>query len=166
MFEIGDMVVHPTHGAGQVISLDEYQVGGAGKQYYKIQPLAPTDLTVMVPIENAERIGLRAVIAEAEVDRLWAILTSAPETLPDDHNRRRELLEGKLRQSDAYQTAEVVRDLVGRQQAQNRLTEKGSQLLERGVQSLAGEIAAARGGELVETTMQIWARLDNLKHIN
>jgi len=161
MFEIGDMVVHPTHGAGQVVALDEFKVGEADKQYYKIQPLAPTDLTVMVPIDNAERIGLRAVIAEAEVDQLWAILASAPKALPDDHNRRRELLEGKLRQSDAYQTAEVVRDLIGRQQEQARLTEKGSQLLERGVQSLAGEIAAARGTELGETTMQIWARLEN-----
>jgi CarD family transcriptional regulator len=166
MFAIGDMVVHPTHGAGKVVSLDEYQVAGADKQYYKIEPLAPSDLTVMVPIDNAERIGLRAVIAVTEVDRLLAILSSDPETLPDDHNRRREFLEAKLRQSDAYLTAEVVRDLIGRQQEQNRLTEKGSQLLERGIQSLAGEIAATSGADLSETTMQIWARLDKLKHIN
>jgi len=166
MFKIGDMVVHPMHGAGQVVSLDEYQVAGADKRYYKIQPLGPSDLTVMVPIDNAERIGLRAVITAADVDRLWTILSSDPETLPDDHNRRREFLEGKLRLSDAYQTAEVVRDLIGRQQAQNRLTEKGSQLLERGVQSLAGEIAAVRGADLSDVTMQVWARLDDLKHIN
>ena len=43
MFEIGDMVVHPTHGAGRVVALDESEVAGADKQYYKIQPLVPDD---------------------------------------------------------------------------------------------------------------------------
>jgi CarD family transcriptional regulator len=164
MFEIGDMVVHPTHGAGRIIALEQYPETGAGAQYYKIEPLAPTDLTVMVPVDNAERIGLRAAISEAEVDRLWAVLSSEPQTLPTDHNRRREMLESKLRRSDAYQTAEVVRDLIGRRQEFNRLTEKGTQMLERGVQSLAGEIAAASGAALEVTTTLVWDRLETLSN--
>ena len=161
MFEIGDAVVHPAHGAGVVIDLEERQPGGTRMLYYKIKPLACSGLTLMVPVGNAERIGLRATIPESELDGLWDVLTSRPETLPENHTERRKLLESKLRRSEVYHTAEVVRDLVWRQQQCDRLTDEGAQLLEKGVQSLACEIAATRGTDTSEAETQVWARLED-----
>lgn len=162
MFEVGGMVVHPTHGACRVTDIEDRQFGERTIQYYRMEPLAQTGLTVMVPVDNAERVGLRSAIAEEKLDSVWQVLASQPEALPENHNQRKDLLERKLRESDVYQTAEVVRDLLGRQQELHRLTERGAQLLEQGIKSLAGELAASQGTALPQAHTEVLDRLEDM----
>ena len=79
MFDVGDKVVYPHHGAGTVVSKDERIVLGQKREYLTIRILH-NDMTVNVPTENAERVGLRWVIDQQMVEVVVKALTGAPPT--------------------------------------------------------------------------------------
>ena len=66
LFDIGDKVVYPHHGAGTVVRKEKREVLGETREYLTIQILH-NDMTVNVPCENAERVGLRTVIDQRTV---------------------------------------------------------------------------------------------------
>ena len=72
-FAIGDNVVYPHHGAGQVIKKEEKDILGEKRQYLTIKILH-NDMTVMVPCENAGKAGLRRVIDEETVKKVLSVL--------------------------------------------------------------------------------------------
>ena len=71
---IGDNVVYPHHGAGQVIKKEEKDILGEKRQYLTIKILH-NDMTVMVPCENAGKAGLRRVIDEETVKKVLSVLS-------------------------------------------------------------------------------------------
>ena len=73
-FMIGDNVVYPHHGAGQVIKKEEKDILGEKRQYLTIKILH-NDMTVMVPCENAGKAGLRRVIDEETVKKVLSVLS-------------------------------------------------------------------------------------------
>ncbi|HIQ00717.1 MAG TPA: hypothetical protein EYH30_01060 [Anaerolineales bacterium] len=159
MFKKGDAVVHPVCGAGVVVGLEELRRHGGLRRYYQIRLLGQSATSLMVPVKNAERVGLRLAISPSKLSQVWQVLCSAPNALPADHKTRYELLEHKLQAGDVLQTAEVVRDLAWRQQQKSGLTGRGKQIYQRGMTLLASEIAAAQGIELADATVQVRARL-------
>ena len=159
MFRSGDAIVHPTRGAGVIVSIDQRQWRGGVSQYYRIRLLDQPGTSLMIPISEAETLGLRYAIEESDISQVWHVLASEPQVLPTDHKERYQVLEGKLYAGDVYQVAEVVRDMAWRQREEGTLTTVGKRHYDESVKMLAGEIAAAQGIELSEAQAQIIARL-------
>jgi len=113
-FELGDNVVYPHHGAGQVIKKENKKMFGETRQYLTIKILH-NDMTVMVPCENAGIAGLRRVIDEETVQRVLDVLRDDVSEMPKNWNRRFKHNRDKIKTGDIYELAEVVRNLAIRE---------------------------------------------------
>ena len=115
MFDVGDKVVYPHHGAGTVVSKELRTVLGESREYLTIQILHD-DLTVNVPNENAEKVGLRRVIDEEAVESVIGVLHGSGTTMSKNWKQRFKYNRGKMKTGDVFELAEVVRDLSLREQ--------------------------------------------------
>ena len=111
MYKVGDKVVYPHHGAGTVVKREKREVLGEKREYLTIKILH-NDMTVNVPAENAERVGLRKVIDEEAVKKVVKYLTSGGTEMPKNWNRRFKHNRDKMKTGDIYELAEVVRNLA------------------------------------------------------
>jgi CarD family transcriptional regulator len=109
-FDVGDKVVYPHHGAA-VIERREVRTELGQEREYLVLRLAYGDLTLMVPAENTDEVGLREVINDEEVDEVFAVLRKKEARMPTNWSRRFKNHVEKLKSGDVYQVAEVVRNL-------------------------------------------------------
>jgi CarD family transcriptional regulator len=156
MFNTGDAIVHPTRGVGVVVNIQEREWQGSSSRYYQIELLGrEPSLKLMIPIEEADELGLRLAIQQSEVEQVWRVLRSEPEALPSNHKTRHKLLRDKLHAGDIFQVAEVLRDLTWRQKEEDHLTTRGKRIYKEALMFLAGEVAAAQGIDVAEAKTQI-----------
>ena len=87
MYEIGDKVVYPHHGAGKIVKIEQKEVLGQQRDYLTIKILH-NDMTVMVPVENADRAGLRRVVDRDVVEQVLEVLRGDPTKMPKNWSRR------------------------------------------------------------------------------
>jgi len=110
-FKIGDKAVYPAHGVGQVTGIEKKEIGGQNLLFYVLKILS-NDMTILVPSDAAEKVGMRQVIQKKEVKGVMSILKGRDVEI--DHqtwNRRyREYME-KIKTGSVYEIAEVIRDL-------------------------------------------------------
>ena len=111
MYKVGEKVVYPHHGAGTVVKREEKTVLGEKREYLTIQILH-NDMTVQVPADNAEKVGLRKVIDEEQVREVLKYLTSGGTQMPKNWNRRFKHNRDKMKTGDIFELAEVVRNLA------------------------------------------------------
>jgi len=162
MFEKGDRVVHPGYGAGIVDEIKALKfLGNQRKRYYAIQLLTEPETTVMVPVRDEDKVGLRAPIPPARLDRVWRVLRSDPHRLPKDHKKRQAMLTEKLHDATAVEVAKVLRDLAWRRERKGRFTIGGRRLYERGIDLLAGEVASSQGIDFTDAKFKIANVLDS-----
>jgi CarD family transcriptional regulator len=140
-FEIGDNVVYPHHGAGQVIKKEQKDIMGEKRQYLTIKILH-NDMTVMVPCENAGKAGLRRVIDEETVKKVLAVLSDDVSEMPKNWNRRFKHNRDKIKTGDIMELAEVVRNLAIREQDKGLSTGE-KQMYTRAKKILASEMMYA-----------------------
>ena len=155
-FEIGDNVVYPHHGAGKVIRKEQKEILGERREYLTIKILH-NDMTVNVPADNAERVGLRKVIDEEAVKKVVKYLTSGGTEMPKNWNRRFKYNRDKIKTGDIYELAEVVRNLAVREQDKGLSTGE-KQMYTRAKKILASEMMYA----LEKTEDEAEAYLDDL----
>ncbi len=110
MFEVGDRVVYPMHGAGIIEKIESEQVLGETRDYYVLN-VSSGAINIMVPIDNCERIGLRRIISKSEVDEVFALLKADSTAMESNWNRRYRENTEKLKTGDILEVAEVVRNL-------------------------------------------------------
>ncbi len=110
MFDVGDKVVYPHHGAGTVVKKEKREILGQTREYLTIQILH-NDMTVNVPVENAEQVGLRTVIDEDLVNTVVKALTAGESEMPKNWNRRFKHNRDKMKTGDIFELAEVVKNL-------------------------------------------------------
>ncbi|HEY4977060.1 MAG TPA: CarD family transcriptional regulator [Gaiellaceae bacterium] len=110
LFEVGEKVVYPHHGAGTVVEKEMRTVLGQKREYLTIRILH-NDMTVQVPSENAELVGLRPVIEEAEIDSVIVALTAGKTEMPKNWNRRFKHNRDKMKTGDILELSEVVQNL-------------------------------------------------------
>ncbi|HVF79448.1 MAG TPA: CarD family transcriptional regulator, partial [Solirubrobacteraceae bacterium] len=101
-FELGDNVVYPHHGAGQVLKKERRKMFGEEREYLTIKILH-NDMTVMVPCENAALAGLRRVIDEETVQKVLAVLADEVSEMPKNWNRRFKHNRDKIKTGDIYE---------------------------------------------------------------
>ncbi len=109
-FAVGDKVVYPHHGAATIEKLEEKTAFGQTRDYFILR-IAYGDMTVSVPADNTEGVGLREVINDEEVEEVFAVLGKKEARMPTNWSRRYKNHIEKLKSGDIYQVAEVVRNL-------------------------------------------------------
>ncbi len=110
MYKVGDKVVYPHHGAGTVVKKESREILGQKREYLTIKILH-NDMTVNVPSENAEKVGLRKVIDGEMVKLVLKALTGDGTAMPKNWNRRFKHNRDKMKTGDIFELAEVVRNL-------------------------------------------------------
>ena len=111
MFKVGESAVYPAHGITVVKRIDERDVGGKKKSFYVLQVLE-NQMTIMVPTDNAEAVGLRSIISDQDVARVYTILKMRDVKIDQTtwNRRYRDYME-KIKTGSIYEIAEVLRDL-------------------------------------------------------
>ena len=142
MFEVGDKVVYPHHGAGTVVKKEKREILGQTREYLTIQILH-NDMTVNVPVENAEQVGLRTVIDEDLVNTVVKALTAGESEMPKNWNRRFKHNRDKMKTGDIYELAEVVRNLALRD-GEKGLSTGEKQMYVKAKKILASELMYAK----------------------
>ena len=142
MYNVGDKVVYPHHGAGKIIEISECDVSGECRYYLTIQILH-NDMTVMVPVESAERAGIRAVVDSVVVDEVIGVLRDDPTNMPQNWNRRYKHNRDKIKTGDVFEVADVVRNLALRE-ADKGLSTGEKQMFGKVKKILASEFMYAK----------------------
>ena len=142
MYKVGDKVVYPHHGAGTVVKREKKEVLGEKREYLTIKILH-NDMTVNVPAENAELVGLRKVIDEEAVKKVVKYLTSGGTEMPKNWNRRFKHNRDKMKTGDIYELAEVVRNLALRD-VEKGLSTGEKQMYVKAKKILASELMYAK----------------------
>ena len=141
MYKVGDKVVYPHHGAGTVVKRETREVLGQKREYLTIKILH-NDMTVNVPAENAEKVGLRRVIDEEMVQKVLKALQGGPSDMPKNWNRRFKHNRDKIKTGDILELAEVVRNLALREHEKGLSTGE-KQMFTRAKKILASELMYA-----------------------
>jgi len=115
-FDVGDRVVYPHHGAAVIVKREKRKVEGKSIEYLVLQ-MAHGELTLRVPVENADDVGMRPPIGAEEVEDLFELLGKKDIREPANWSRRFKNHQEKLKSGDVYQVAEVVRNLALRDQS-------------------------------------------------
>jgi CarD family transcriptional regulator len=113
-FKVGDRVVYPHHGAAVIERKEMREVFGEKKEYFVLK-MAHGDLTLAVPSDKAEEVGMRPPISAEDVDDLFQLLSKKDVREPTNWSRRFKNHQEKLKSGDVYQVAEVVRNLALRE---------------------------------------------------
>lgn len=142
-FKIGDKIVHPKHGVGQVMSVQTRLIAGTEQHMLEIQ-IIETGLKVLVPTAQAEPVGLRKVIDKKTIDKVFEILKNRDFKIDTQTwNRRFRQYSQKIQSGSVFEIAEVLRDLsVLGEEKELSFGEK--KMLETAQKRLVSEIAIAR----------------------
>jgi CarD family transcriptional regulator, regulator of rRNA transcription len=142
LYKVGDKVVYPHHGAGTVVKKESREVLGQKREYLTIKILH-NDMTVQVPCENADQVGLRRVIGEKEVGVVLKALTGSSTEMPKNWNRRFKHNRDKMKTGDVLELAEVVRNLALRDHEKGLSTGE-KQMFVKAKKILASELMYAK----------------------
>jgi CarD family transcriptional regulator len=142
-FDVGDKVVYPQHGAAIIERREKRTAFGEEKEYLVLR-VPHGDLTLMVPADNAEQVGLRDVINDEEVEEVFAVLRKKEARMPTNWSRRFKNHVEKLKSGDIYQVAEVVRNLSLRDKEKG-LSAGEKRMLAKARQILTSELSFALG---------------------
>lgn len=133
-FDVGDKVVYPHHGAAVIERKESKEAFGEQREYFVLR-LAYGELTLMVPVDNTDEVGLREVITADEVDEVYDVLRKKDARMPTNWSRRFKNHVEKLKSGDVYHVAEVVRNLTlrdndkGLSAGEKRMLAKARQIL-------------------------------------
>jgi len=141
LFRVGDKVVYPHHGAAIIKGVEEREVLGEKREYFVLR-LSYGDLTLLVPLDNTEEVGIRGVIGRDELEKVFKVLRSKECRMPTNWSRRFKTHVEKLRSGDIYQVAEVVRNLA-RRDKEKGLSAGEKRMLAKARQILLSEITFA-----------------------
>lgn len=127
MFNIGDKVVYPMHGAGVIEDIEEKNISGEKQEYYSIK--MPGEVKVMVPIAKADQVGVRGIIDEETAGKVFKVLEANSTEMSMNWNKRyRDNME-KIKSGDVYEVADVVRNLSLKQKDKGLSTGEKKMLL-------------------------------------
>ena len=154
MFKVGDSVVYPAHGISIVKRVEEKEVGGKKKSFYVLQ-VQETQMTIMIPTDNASSIGLRAIITDAEVKRVYGILKKRDVKIDKTtwNRRYREYME-KIKTGSVFEIAEVLRNLFLLRHSKD-LSFGERKMLDQAKALLVKEISLSRASDEAQVDQEI-----------
>jgi CarD family transcriptional regulator len=141
VFRKGDTVVHPEHGAAVIEELRDREFLGEKRKYLVLR-VAYGDLTLMVPVDSTDEVGLRQVVSKSEVKKVLKVLTEDESSMAANWSRRFKNNMEKLHSGDPYQVAEVLRNLSIREREKG-LSAGEKRMLSSARRILVSELAFA-----------------------
>jgi CarD family transcriptional regulator len=140
-FNVGETVVYPHHGAALIESIETRTIKGEDKLYLVLK-VAQGDLTVRVPAENCDLVGVRDVVGQEGLEKVFEVLRAPHTEEPTNWSRRYKANLEKLASGDVIKVAEVVRDLWRRDKDRG-LSAGEKRMLAKARQILVSELALA-----------------------
>ena len=140
-FKVGETVVYPHHGAALIEAIETRTIKGEEKLYLVLK-VQQGELTVRVPAENVDLVGVRDVVDKAGLDRVFSVLRQPYTEEPTNWSRRYKANLEKLASGDVIKVAEVVRDLF-RRDKEKGLSAGEKRMLAKARQILISELALA-----------------------
>ena len=140
-FTVGEVVVYPHHGAARIADIEKREMGGEELDFLVLNILQ-SDLSVRVPVKNAELVGVRDVVGEDGLRKVFSVLRETDVEEAGNWSRRYKANQERLASGDINKVAEVVRDLWRRDQGKG-LSAGEKRMLGKARQILVGELALA-----------------------
>jgi|AGTN01.2.fsa_nt_gi Transcriptional regulators, similar to M. xanthus CarD len=142
MFNAGDKISYPMHGAGVIEAVEEKHLFDEQRRYY-ILKFSEGDIKVHVPVETAQKAGLRRIISSEECNRVMESFKAAEdvEESTNWNRRNRENLE-KMKSGNVFQIATVIKSLLKREE-KKVLSSSEKKMLGTSMQILVSELALA-----------------------
>ncbi|MBE5812290.1 MAG: CarD family transcriptional regulator [Clostridiales bacterium] len=157
MFNIGDKVVYPMHGAGVIESIEEREILGEKQKYY-IMKMPVGDIQVMVPTASAEKVGLREVIHCEDADKVLGVLSSEQTAMNTNWNKRYRENMDRIKNGKILEVAEVVKNLAHKS-IDKGLSAGEKKLYNNAKQILISELVLANQGTKAEVEALIDEKL-------
>ena len=157
LFEVGETVVYPHHGAATIIEVKDRVIKGETKKYLKLN-VTQGDLIIEVPAENVDLVGVRDVIGQEGLDHVFEVLRAPFTEEPTNWSRRYKANLEKLASGDVIKVSEVVRDLWRRDQdrglsaGEKRMLAKARQILISEL-ALAEKVDEEQAGEILDKVL-------------
>ena len=112
MFKVGDLAVYPAHGVGIIEKIEAQEVSGCQQNFY-VMRILDSKMIIMIPTNNVNNVGLRDLIPQTEIPKLYSILKKRDVTLDNQTwNRRYREYMDKIKTGSVFEVAEVYRDLL------------------------------------------------------
>ena len=112
MFKVGDLAVYPAHGVGRIENIESQDISGFCQEFY-VMRILDNDMIIMIPTQNVSNVGLREIIAQQEVPKLYSILKKRDVAIDNQTwNRRYREYTDKIKTGSVFEVAEVYRDLL------------------------------------------------------
>ena len=161
MFKVGETVVYPHHGAATIEAIEKRVIKGEEREYLVLR-VAQGDLTVRVPADNIDLVGVRDVVNAEGLERVFNVLRQPYIEEPTNWSRRYKANLEKLASGDVIKVSEVVRDLWRRDQDRG-LSAGEKRMLAKAIQILGSEIALAEHSDEEAAKARIHAELEETK---
>ena len=140
MFNVGDKIVYPMHGAGVIDAIEEKDILGEKQAYYILK--MPGEVKVMIPTAKADEVGVRNIIDKESADKVLGVLEKDETEMDKNWNKRyRDNME-KMKSGDVYEIADVVRNLSFKQKEKGLSTGE-KKMLNNAKQILVSELVLA-----------------------
>jgi CarD family transcriptional regulator len=112
MFKVGDLAVYPAHGVGIIEAIEKKEILEKDHQCY-VMRIIDNGMTIIIPTSNTEAVGLREIIDQEEIPKIFEILKERDvEIDTQTWNRRYREYSEKIKTGSVYEIAGVLRDLV------------------------------------------------------
>ena len=158
-FKEGETVVYPKHGVGEVVKIETMEVASIKTNFYVVK-MEQSKLTIRVPIDKLEQVGLRKLSSKKIIEEVFAVLKLKPKIRRIMWSRRAQEYDAKIFSGDPIKIAEVVRDLFRKtSQAEQSYSER--QMFQVAIERLAREVAAVEKTDYFQSTEKIETILRN-----
>lgn len=141
ILSIGDKISYPMHGAGIISGIETCEVQGENRSYYVLK-LPMGSLKVMIPVDNADNIGLRSIINEEQAAEVLGILREKPEKMTGSWNKRFHANLDRMKNGDLKDVAAVARNLI-LQDRQRKVSSGERRIMDLAKQILISELVYA-----------------------
>ena len=158
-FKIGEIVVYPKHGVGEIIRIESMKLLNIQSEYYVVR-MEQAKLTIRVPLEKQQEVGLRKILSKKNIEEAYNILKSKPKIRRIMWSRRAQEYDAKIYSGDPIKIAEVIRDLF-RKNNQPEQSYSERQMFQMALERLAREVAAVEKTDYFQATEKIENTLYN-----
>ena len=153
LFKIGETVVYPKHGVGEIVKIESMEVAGIKTKFYVVK-MEQARLTIRVPLEKKNFVGLRKISSKRIIDNIFNVLKLKPKIRRIMWSRRAQEYDSKIYSGDPIKIAEVIRDLF-RKNSQPEQSYSERQMFQVALERLAREVAAVEKTDYFQATEKI-----------
>ena len=158
-FKIGEIVVYPKHGVGEIKRIESMEIGSIKTKFYVVQ-MEQAKLMIRVPLDKQQEVGLRKIVSKKVLDKVFSTLKLKPKTRRIMWSRRAQEYDTKIYSGEPIKIAEVIRDLF-RKNNQPEQSYSERQMFQMALERLAREVAAVEKSDYFQSAEKIEYTLYN-----